>query len=64
MGSILDKIKSMAPSVTLTEVQTERLDICNTCEHYVKSSTSCLKCGCFMKLKVKFKNVGCPVGKW
>ncbi len=54
----------MAPSVTLTEVQTERLDICNTCEHYVKSSTSCLKCGCFMKLKVKFKNVGCPVGKW
>ena len=46
------------------ELQEKRLDICSTCEHLIKFTHQCKKCGCFMKLKVKLKNASCPIGKW
>lgn len=45
-------------------VQKNRLDICSTCEFFIKESVRCTKCGCFMNTKTMFKKVSCPVGKW
>lgn len=48
------------------ELQKERLDICNKCELYKESFgiTVCEACGCYMKMKVKIKQLECPKGKW
>jgi hypothetical protein len=43
---------------------TERMNICRSCEHLVKLTTQCKKCGCFMQAKTKLKNAACPLGKW
>ncbi|NCV08478.1 MAG: hypothetical protein EBW76_06995 [Actinobacteria bacterium] len=42
----------------------ERLEICQGCEHFIKLSSQCKKCGCIMNLKTKLPNASCPVGKW
>lgn len=42
----------------------DRLVICNTCEHYDKTSKKCKKCGCFMEYKAMLPYVDCPMGKW
>ena len=42
----------------------ERLSICRGCEHFIKFSTQCSKCGCFMNLKTRLINASCPLGKW
>jgi hypothetical protein len=41
-----------------------RLDMCLNCEHLIKLTTTCKKCGCFMKEKTKLPHASCPVGKW
>ena len=46
------------------EKQTERLNICATCEHYESNDKRCKLCGCFMEAKVKFVSSSCPVLKW
>lgn len=46
------------------EISTKRLEICNTCEHFINSTTQCKQCGCIMKLKTKLPNAECPIGKW
>lgn len=42
----------------------QRYDHCKKCEHFVKKTTTCLKCWCFMKIKVTLENAECPIGKW
>ena len=42
----------------------KRWDECQNCEHLVKTTSQCKKCGCFMKLKHRIATVGCPIGKW
>jgi hypothetical protein len=64
MGSILDKLKSLAPALASTETLEKRLGICDTCEHYIKKTTTCKKCGCFMSIKAKIVHLNCPIGKW
>lgn len=46
------------------ETAKSRLNICNGCEHLIKLTKTCKKCGCFMTAKTKLKNATCPVGKW
>ena len=46
------------------ETKTKRLDLCLGCEHLIKVTTTCKKCGCFMKEKTKLAHASCPVGKW
>jgi hypothetical protein len=46
------------------EVRDERLNICMSCEHLVKFTKQCKKCGCFMAIKTKIGPAECPVGKW
>ena len=41
-----------------------RLAECRDCEHFIKSTSQCRKCGCFMKVKARLATASCPVGKW
>ena len=41
-----------------------RMEECERCDYYDKKQTRCRKCGCYMKVKVKFNNTQCPIGKW
>ena len=47
-----------------TEDVDSRLSICKSCEHFIKLSNQCKKCGCFMNLKTKLADATCPIGKW
>ena len=40
-----------------------RWDHCQGCT-FLKKNSKCAKCGCFMKLKVQFKQAFCPIGIW
>jgi hypothetical protein len=44
------------------EVKKERLDICNSCEHYKENR--CTQCGCFMSVKAEWSEQECPLKKW
>lgn len=44
------------------EVKKERLDICNSCEHY--KDNRCAQCGCFMSIKAEWAEQQCPLKKW
>lgn len=46
------------------EIKDQRMSICNDCEHLIKFTKQCKKCGCFMHLKTKLAPAFCPVGKW
>ena len=41
-----------------------RLKICRDCENFIKVTSTCKLCGCFMLLKTKFPNSTCPINKW
>jgi hypothetical protein len=47
-----------------TDIATERMDICNACEHLIQATKTCKECGCFMTAKTKLPNAACPIGKW
>lgn len=42
----------------------ERYNVCLLCPLFVKESTKCKACGCFMKAKVLLPNAKCPLSKW
>jgi hypothetical protein len=58
----------------------DRLNICRSCDHFVKSTQSCgtlilgatiihkgkkvRLCGCVMPIKTEFAFAACAVGKW
>lgn len=48
----------------IKEIRNTRLEICNSCEFFVKDTTACKRCGCIMSLKVNFVETKCPIGKW
>ena len=67
MGAVLDRLRSLSPTTLdlASDVEIEkRISICESCEFYIKSTTNCKKCGCFMKIKTKFKGLSCPIQKW
>ena len=37
---------------------------CEKCEFLIKSTNSCAKCGCFMKINTRVATSSCPIGKW
>ena len=41
-----------------------RLGICEDCPEFVNLTKQCKQCSCIMPLKVKLKEVTCPIGKW
>ena len=46
-----------------TEYKT-RMATCKGCRHFIRLTTTCKRCGCFMVAKAKLKNAKCPDGKW
>ena len=49
---------------TSEDIAFDRLDICNSCPELIKLTSTCKKCGCFMKIKTHLKQAECPLGKW
>jgi hypothetical protein len=49
---------------TSEEIAFNRLDICKSCPELIKLTSTCKKCGCFMKLKTHLKVAECPLSKW
>ena len=47
-----------------TQLGKDRLEICKACPEFIKLTTTCKKCGCFMAAKTKLKGAACPIGKW
>lgn len=46
------------------DVYDQRIKTCRSCDHLIKITNTCKKCGCFMILKAKLESASCPVGKW
>jgi hypothetical protein len=42
----------------------DRFSICKACPELIKVTSTCKKCGCFMKIKTKLEKAVCPIGKW
>lgn len=45
-----------------TKLQDSRLALCNACPKLLAGA--CTECGCIVKLKVKYEESSCPIGKW
>lgn len=58
-----DLFKKSQPR-TIEEVKQKRLELCKGCEHFIKLTHQCTKCGCFMDQKTKLRSATCPIGKW
>lgn len=41
-----------------------RMDACRSCEHFIKLTSQCKRCGCVMPLKTKLRSSMCPEQKW
>ena len=41
-----------------------RAEICEKCPALRKPLYQCAECGCFVKIKGRFKEAACPLGKW
>ena len=41
-----------------------RYEVCKECPKFVKLSTQCKICLCFMPIKTKLNMTECPMGKW
>lgn len=48
----------------IQQIAQYRYDICKSCDQFNVTLYTCKQCGCFMKVKVKFKNSACPLAKW
>jgi hypothetical protein len=59
--------QSQVSSITQYNIQAPlarlRFSACEKCP-FLTQRASCLKCGCFMPLKVQLTNAKCPEGKW
>jgi hypothetical protein len=52
----------LMPKLTEENEQLKRKQVCRDCEK--NKLGVCTKCGCVIKLKVKFEQNQCPLGKW
>jgi hypothetical protein len=46
------------------DVYTTRMNICRTCEFFVRDTSRCTQCGCFMEAKTRLVKAHCPIHKW
>jgi len=65
----LDKIKQrmkllVDKSIASEEIQKQRIEMCNSCEHLLHFTRQCKKCGCAVDAKTKLSSSSCPVNKW
>jgi hypothetical protein len=57
---IIKPSKQNAPK----SVSEERYSICKECPEFIKITSQCKKCGCFMPAKTTLALASCPIGKW
>jgi hypothetical protein len=65
--TVVDTVKEhvIQPVIQLDESAVERrLEICRSCDYYIKDSSRCSLCGCFMNFKTRLTQSSCPIGKW
>lgn len=41
-----------------------RLETCDTCDRRRPEDSMCLECGCYLKIKAKWRSEDCPLKKW
>jgi hypothetical protein len=46
------------------EIYANRIVTCYGCDNFIKMTSQCKKCGCFMNLKCKLPHASCPIGLW
>mgnify|MGYP003346840499 CR=1 FL=1 len=46
------------------EVQSQRMEVCKSCEKYDETQNRCVECGCFLEHKTRFSLDSCPLNKW
>ena len=61
---VKDTVSLNTTATVTNSVQKERLKICSECPYFVKKSSRCNQCGCYMKVKTKFSAAECPIQKW
>ncbi len=44
--------------------QQSRYKICEKCDRFIRLTTQCKECYCFMPVKTKFRDAKCPLNKW
>jgi len=66
MSSIVEKFKNKVTDrlIAPKEISTNRLSICESCEHLMNVTRQCRKCFCIVDAKTKLRNAKCPEGKW
>lgn len=62
-NSIKDIKDVVQSGETTRKIFDVRINICKNCEFFTKWAR-CLKCGCFMKKKARYKGASCPINKW
>lgn len=62
-ATIFDALNPLASKVS-PEIKNLRLDVCKSCEFFLKNTSRCSKCGCFMHLKTEIPHAECPIGLW
>lgn len=55
--------KLQAVRVT-SDIQAQRMSVCESCEYLYTPTTTCKKCGCFMSVKTWISMSSCPLNKW
>ena len=46
------------------KIYKERLDICRSCNKYIKVTGNCSVCLCFMRVKASIGQMSCPEKQW
>jgi len=46
------------------QVKMQRLQICETCDNFIKNMNTCRLCGCYIPAKTLFAKTKCPEEKW
>lgn len=64
VGNALESLQTFLghPEVSSREEQERRLSICRACENF--QDRRCILCGCRLWLKVKGRDLHCPINKW
>jgi hypothetical protein len=63
--SAIDAVKQVVnDNLCPQDIVMERMGTCRECEHLLKLTNTCKKCGCFMLAKTKFTSSKCPLDKW
>jgi hypothetical protein len=59
-----EKLYSMMPADEKADeaLMKKRLEVCSSCDK--KQDSTCLKCGCYIQVRVLSVNSRCPTKKW